>query len=110
MLIAEVGDIARFATPDKLLAFAGLEPAMYQSGKFTGQRGAMVKRGSPYLRWALIQAARSVCLYAPVFKECLGRKLAEGKHYNCAMGHVAKKLVRLVFSLMSTNEAYVERA
>lgn len=105
-IMAEVGDITRFATPSKLQAFAGLDPTTYQSGQFTGQREVMVKRGSTYLRWALLQAARTSSMFDPVFGEYLKRKLAEGKHYNSAMGHVAKKLIRVIFKLMTTGEVY----
>ena len=109
IIMAEVGNIARFATPEKLQAFAGLEPTAYQSGQFTGQRDVMVKRGSTYLRWALLQAARTVSQFDPDFSEYLDRKLAAGKHYNSAMGHVAKKLIRVIFKLMNTGEVYVAK-
>jgi len=110
IIIAEVGDVTRFATSAKLQAFAGLDPTKYQSGQFTGQRDVMVKRGSTYLRWGLLQAARCASHFDPTFGEYLDRKTAEGKHYNCAMGHVAKKLIRVIFKLMNTGEVYVAKA
>jgi transposase len=106
IIIAEVGDISRFETSAKLQAFAGLDPTTYQSGQFTGNRDVMVKRGSTYLRWALLMAARTASRFDKTFSEYLDRKIAEGKHYNCAMGHVAKKLIRVIFRLMNTGEAY----
>ena len=106
VILAEIGDITRFATPAKLQAFAGLDPTTYQSGQFTGNRDVMVKRGSTYLRWALLTAARIACKYDKTFGEYLGRKLSEGKHYNSAMGHVAKKLIRVIFCLMNSGGAY----
>jgi transposase len=110
IIMAEIGDVTRFATPGKLQAFAGLEPTTYQSGQFVGARDKMVKRGSTYLRWALLFAARTVSRYDATFGEYLARKIAEGKHYNSAMGHVAKKLIRVIFSLMNTGEVYVAKA
>jgi transposase len=110
VILAEIGDIKRFENPDKLQAFAGLEPTVYQSGQFTGNKDVMVKRGSTYLRWALIMAARNACLYDKTFGDYLERKLAEGKHYNSAMGHVAKKLIRVIFCLMNTGEIYMAKA
>jgi len=110
IIMAEVGNITRFSTPEKLQAFAGLEPTAYQSGQFIGKRDVMVKRGSKYLRWALLQAARTVSIFDPIFGEYLDRKVAEGKHYNSAMGHVAKKLIRVIFKLMNTGEVYVAKA
>lgn len=109
IIMGEIGNIARFATPEKLQAFAGLEPTKYESGQFIGKRNVMVKRGSTQLRWALIFAARIACRYDPVFGKYLERKISEGKHYNCAMGHVSKKLIRVIFKLMNTGEVYVTR-
>jgi transposase len=110
IIIAEIGDINRFTSSAKLQAFAGLDPTTYQSGQFTGSRDVMVKRGSTYLRWALLTAARTVSRFDDAFGSYLNRKLAEGKHYNSAMGHVAKKLIRVIFQLMKTSETYQIRA
>jgi transposase len=109
VILAEVGDITRFATPAKLQAFAGLDPTQYQSGQFEGKRNRMVKRGSSYLRWALLTASRIIGRYDKIFGEYLDRKIAEGKHYNSAMGHVAKKLVRVIFRIMNTGEVYLAK-
>ena len=63
MILAEIGDFSRFYSPDKLLAYAGLSPSTYQSGKLnaTGSYSHMEKRGSRYLRYALFNATRFVC-------------------------------------------------
>ena len=105
-ILAEIGDISRFDSPAKLLAFAGLDPSMYQSGKFFSTHSVMVKRGSKYLRFALMTAARMVCLNDATFNAFKDRKMAEGKHYMVAMGHVAKKLVRVIYYLLKTNNVY----
>jgi len=105
-ILAEIGDISRFDSPAKLLAFAGLEPSMYQSGKFFSTHSVMVKRGSKYLRFALMTAARMVCLNDSTFNAFKDRKMTEGKHYMVAMGHVAKKLVRVIYYLLKTNNVY----
>jgi len=109
IITAEIGNIFRFANPDKLQAFAGLDPSIYQSGQFVGTKDVMVKRGSTYLRWALLMAARTVSMFEPTFAEYRDRKTAEGKHYNCAMTHVAKKLIRVIFHLMVTGETYQKK-
>lgn len=83
-ILSEIGDIHRFASPAKLLAFAGLEPSVYQSGKYKPSSGKMVKRGSPYLRWALIQAARLVPRFHVIFGQYLNKKLSENKHFSIA--------------------------
>ena len=105
-ILAEIGDISRFDSPAKLLAFAGLDPSMYQSGKFFSTHSVMVKRGSKYLRFALMTAARMVCLNDATFCTFKDRKMAEGKHYMVTMGHVTKKLVRVIYYLLKTNNVY----
>lgn len=106
MILAEIGDIKNFSTPSKLLAFAGLDPSCYQSGKFVADRTPMVKHGSSYLRYALIQAAMCVSRNAPEFKLYFAKKLAQNKHYFVATSHVAKKLVRVIFSLLKYQKQY----
>lgn len=106
MIIGEIGEFAKFNTPDKILAFAGIAPSTSTSGYRTKSYGHMEKRGSIYLRYALFSAARNVCLYNEKFKTYLAKKRAEGKHYSVAMSHVAKKLVRVIFSLQKTGAIY----
>jgi transposase len=108
MILAEIGDFSRFDSPDKLLAYAGLSPSTYESGKLkaTGAYAHMEKRGSRYLRYALFNAAKYVCIWEPSFKAYLAKKRAEGKHYNVAISHAAKKLVRLIFALQTSGKAF----
>ena len=109
MILAEIGDFSRFDSPDKLLAYAGLSPSTYQSGKFnaTGGYAHMEKRGSRYLRYALFNAARFVCIWEPSFAAYLSKKRAEGKHYYVAVSHAARKLVRLIFALHTSGRAFL---
>ena len=109
IILAEIGDITRFSSPDQLLAFAGLEPSTYQSGKFKADKTPMVKHGSTYLRWALMQAARLAARRCPDFRAYMDRKLAQGKHYFVALGHLAKKLVRVIFHILTVNEPFVSQ-
>ncbi|WP_028504488.1 IS110 family transposase, partial [Ruminococcus albus] len=78
MILAEVGDFSNFATPDKVLAFAGMSPSTYQSGQLTNCYAKMEKRGSKYLRYALYNAAKFVCTWDKTFKDYLAKKRAEG--------------------------------
>lgn len=110
VIMAEVGDFNRFSSPDKLLAYAGLSPTTYQSGQLTSTYAKMEKRGSRHLRYALFNATKFVCIWDPTFKAYLAKKLAEGKHYNVAISHAAKKLVRLIYHLETTKEAYKAKA
>lgn len=106
MILGEIGDINRFDKPGQLLAFAGLEPSISDSGQKNGASGRMVKRGSPYLRFALIQAAKYAANANPVFRTYLDKKLAEGKHFNVAISHAAKKLSRIIFYILKNNSIY----
>ena len=105
-ILAEIGDINNFDSPSKLQAFAGLEPSTYQSGKFTATHSTMVKRGSKYLRWALLTATRLVCMRDKTFNDYKNQKLAEGKHYFVALSHTSKKLIRVIFYLLKNNHTY----
>lgn len=106
MIIAEIGDFTRFSSPDKILAYAGLSPSTYQSGQMQNCYSHMEKRGSRYLRYALFNATKFVCNWDSFFGEYLAKKRSEGKHYNVAISHAAKKLVRLIFHLEKTGELY----
>ena len=108
MILAEIGDFSRFDSPDKILAYAGLSPSTYQSGQLslTGSYSHMEKRGSRYLRYALYNATKYVCLWNPTFAAYLAKKRAEGKHYNVAISHAAKKLVRLICAMEKSRCPY----
>lgn len=110
MILAEVGDFSRFDSPDKLLAYAGMSPSTNQSGKMHNCYAHMEKRGSRYLRFALYNATKYVCLWEPSFAAYLAKKRAEGKHYNVAISHAAKKLVRLIFALEKSRQPYHQAA
>jgi transposase len=110
IILSEIGDINRFSSPAKLLAFAGLEPSIYQSGNYIAGHTPMVKRGSSYLRWALISAARLVARYDSTFGNYLHKKQSEGKHYTVALSHTARKLVRVIFYMLKTGETFIPQA
>ena len=89
MILAEIGDFTRFNSPDQILAYAGLSPSTYQSGKLANAYPHMEKRGSRYLRYALFNATKFVCNWDPTFAAYLAKKRAEGKHYNVAIKKVS---------------------
>ena len=106
MILAEVGDFHNFDSADKILAYAGLSPSIYQSGQLTNCYSHMEKRGSRYLRYAIFNATKYVCNWDPTFATYLAKKRAEGKHYNVAISHAAKKLVRLIYALERSGQPY----
>lgn len=103
MILGEIGDIHRFHKPCQLLAYAGLDPTVNQSGKFQAKKTKMSKRGSPVLRYALISAAWHVSLNNKTFDDYYNLKRSQGLGHYAALGHVANKLVRVVFKLLREN-------
>jgi transposase len=110
VLLAEIGDFLRFDSPSRIMAFAGLCPSTNDSGKVEDNHGHLEKRGSCYLRYALLHAARCVSQWDETFKKYMAKKQAEGKHYCVALVHVAKKLTRVVYALMKTGKQYIPEA
>ena len=106
MILGEIGDINRFSKPCQLLAFAGLDPVINQSGNFNAKKTKMSKRGSRLLRYALINAAWNVSLNDPTFKKYFDLKSSQGHLHYSALGHVAHKLVRVIFKLLTSNTAF----
>ena len=105
-IVAEIGDFSRFDSPDKILAYSGMSPSTYQSGQLISSYSHMEKRGSKYLRYALYHAAKYTCIWNPTFADYLAKKRAEGKHYNVALSHAAKKLVRLMYAMEKSRQPY----
>ena len=110
MILAEIGDFSRFDSPDKILAYAGISPSTYQSGQLESSYSHMEKRGSRYLRFALINAAKYVCHWDEAFGAYLQKKISEGKHYNVAITHATKKLVRLIYTMEKSGMPYRKAA
>ena len=106
MIIAEIGNFNRFDSADRILAYAGMSPSTYQSGQLDNCYAHMEKRGSRYLRYALYNATKYVCKWDESFGAYLAKKRAEGKHYNVALSHATKKLVRLIYAMEKSGQPY----
>lgn len=104
---SEIGDINRFDSPDKLAAFAGIDPTVNQSGEFTGTKARMSKRGSPYLRRAFFLAAVAGVMHNPALKALYDKKKSQGKHHLIALSTVMRKLVNIVYSVLKSNQPYI---
>lgn len=109
MILGEIGDIQRFDSPVKLVAYAGIDASVAQSGESEPQNNRMSKRGSPYLRRALHQAAVVAAFNDPQLHAFYAKKKAEGKHHNACIGAVSRKLCILVFTILKENRPYVKR-
>lgn len=104
-IIAEFGDLSKFSNADKMVAFAGLDCGRNQSGT-QDFKGKMVKHGSGYLREALMNSAETVMMNCPSFYEYYHKKRSEGKAHRVALSHIARKLVRLIYKLETSNTRF----
>ena len=109
-IISEIGDISKFDSPRKLVAFAGLDATVTQSGEFEAAHNVMSKRGSPYLRKAIFQAALVAAFKAPVLSAYYQKKRAEGKHHLTCIGAVARKMCNIIYAVVKNNQPYVPKA
>lgn len=108
-ILAEIGDINRFESSEKLVAFAGIDPTVYETGQFVAKKTRMSKRGSPHLRYALWQAASMAIHYDPELKAYYQSKRAEGKHHGTALGAVCNKLISRIFIILKEQRPYIVR-
>ena len=105
-ILGEIGDINRFSSAKKLVAFAGLDPIVYQSGKFENKTGHISKRGSPQLRSALFLAANVARRNDENLKDYYDDKIERGKHHSSAVNATAAKLLRIVYWVLKNNKDY----
>lgn len=101
MIISEIDDIKKFSNPSKLLAFAGLDPVVKQSGNFQSESLKISKRGSTYLRYAIYRVAFIIIYNNDTFHNYYIDKRAQGKNHRVALGHVCNKLVRIIFKILT---------
>ena len=105
IIISEYGDITNFSSPNKMLAFAGLEPSIIQSGTLQSN-GKMVKHGSGHLRYSIMNISMTILKYSPTFYDYYLKKRSEGKCHRVALSHVCKKLIRVIYSLEKYNQDF----
>ena len=108
-IAAEIGDPDRFDDPKKLVAYAGIDASKRQSGKFDGDEQHMSKRGSSYLRCALMTAADKARIYDPYFGDYYDSLRARGKHHYVAVSGVARKLCGVILAVLRERRPYEPR-
>ena len=101
LIISEIDDIKKFSNPSKLLAFAGLDPVVKQSGNFQAEHMKISKRGSTYLRYAIYRVAFLIIYNNETFHNYYLDKRSQGKSHRVALGHVCNKLVRVIFKILT---------
>ena len=109
VILGEIGDISRFEAAAKVVAYAGIDASVSQSGEFQSTSNRMSKRGSPYLRRALYQAATVAAFHDPELIAFYQKKRAEGKHHSVCIGAVARKLCYIIFTILKENRPYIKR-
>lgn len=102
-IISELGDISRFRNEKCVIKFAGVNPSVYESGTYSMAHTRLEKKGSKYLRKTLYQIIDVVIRCNPVFKAFYEKKISQGKSYRCAQGHCVRKLLRVIYKILSTN-------
>ena len=105
-ILAELGDICNYQKSSQVIKFAGVAPYHYESSQFTAQHTAITKKGSRYLRKTLYQIILPVINNNEVFRTYYNKKLAEGKGHRCAQGHCVRKLLRVIYHLLTTEQQF----
>ena len=105
-ILAELGDICNYSSAAKIIKFAGLAPYEHQSSQYRAEHLPISKKGSKYLRKTLYQVILPVIRYNTVFQDYYRLKRSQGKGHRCAQGHCIRKLLRIVYHLLSTNQAF----
>lgn len=105
-ILAELGDISNYSKPSQIIKFAGVAPLHYESSQYNAQHTAITKKGSKYLRKTLYQIILPVIMFNPVFKEYYQLKISQGKSHRCAQGHCVRKLLRIIYHLLKTNQRF----
>ncbi len=105
-ILAELGDICNYQKSSQIIKFAGVAPYHYESSQFTAQHTAITKKGSRYLRKTLYQIILPVINNNEVFYAYYNKKLAEGKGHRCAQGHCIRKLLRVIYHLLTTGQQF----
>ena len=95
-----------FKNAEHLISYAGLDIEVYESGKFKATSHRISKKGSKYLRYALWQVAKVCWKHDTMFNAYYNKKKSEGKHFYVIVGHIEKKLVRVIYSVLKNNKEY----
>lgn len=105
-IMGEIGNIDNFHGYESIISYAGMNPIVYESGKYKGDGLSISKKGSPYLRNAIIRSANLIVMKDEKFRAYFEKKINEGKPYKVAMGHVSKKLTRVIYQILKNDTPY----
>lgn len=105
-ILSELGDIRNYSSAAKIIKFAGVAPFEHQSSQYKAEHTAITKKGSKYLRKTLYQVILPVIQHNPIFKKYYLLKISQGKSYRCAQGHCVRKLLRIIYHLLTNNQQF----
>ena len=105
-ILAELGDISKYSNAGKVIKFAGVNPYISESGKFSADKTAITKKGSKYLRTTLYRVIIPVIRHNPAFNNYYHLKRNQGKGHLCALGHCVRKLLRIIYHLETNNLSF----
>ena len=109
LILGEIGDISRFPNSSNLISYAGLDIEVYESGKYKATNKSISKKGSKYLRYALYQVSKVIWRFDPSFNKYYLKKQLENKHYYVILGHIQTKVLKVIYSVLKTNQPYTPR-
>lgn len=109
LIAGEIRDVNRFHSAESLISYSGVDVTVYQSGKYKAKNMIPSKKGSRFLRYALFQVSRIIWQWDPTFKAYYEKKQGEGKHYYVILGHIQKKVIRVIYSILKNETEYISR-
>ncbi len=105
-ILAEIGDFSKYESAKQIIKLSGTNPFVYESGTYSMARTRLEKKGSKYLRATLYKTIQAVILFNPVFNQYYVKKRAEGKSHLCAQGHCVRKLLRIIYHILTTGKEF----
>lgn len=106
--ISEVGDIRRFKKPEQLVAYAGIDPRVHQSGISIKGKGYISKRGNKILRTRLYNAASVAVLHDNQFRDFFQKKKSEGKPHRVALVATMRKMAHVIYAVWTRGTPFVK--
>lgn len=106
LILGELGDIHNFDNVNKLISYAGIDIEPYESGNVSYKNRTNSKKGSSYLRYALFQVAKVIWRFDEQFHQYYLKKKSEHKHFFVILGHIQKKILRVLYSVLKNNKDY----
>ncbi|MBS3813998.1 IS110 family transposase [Candidatus Bipolaricaulota bacterium] len=106
VMTTEIWDVNRFATATKLNGYVGAYPELSESGNYEDPHPDMTKKGNPRLKCAVFTSTMSAVTCNPVIKRHYEKQLAKGKDRMVALGSCMRKLVHIIYGILTSGEEF----